>query len=154
MPTPPAGSPSNCSRNACWRSESSTCPRSSRCKLVVTGPGGVLQLASPAVERTTAIGYTASAMGPELLERIRLAAARLVERGASSVYLFGSMTTGRAREDSDFDLAVAGLPPQIFFAALAEATRIIGRPVDLLALERHPELAEELFRSGELQRVA
>jgi predicted nucleotidyltransferase len=114
----------------------------------------VLQLASPAVERTKAIGYTASAMGPELLERIRLAAARLVERGASSVYLFGSMTTGRAREDSDVDLAVVGLPPQIFFAALAEATRIIGRPVDLLALERHPELAEELFRSGELQRVA
>lgn len=112
------------------------------------------QPASPVVERMSASGYLANAMSADLYERIRLAAARLVERGASSVYLFGSMSTGRAREDSDVDLAVAGLPPQIFFAALAEVTRIIGRPVDLLALERHPQLAEELFRSGELQRVA
>lgn len=86
--------------------------------------------------------------------RILEAAQRLIERGASAVYLFGSVSTGRLREDSDVDLAVAGLPPQVFFSALAEAMRVIGRPVDLLALERHPELAESLFRAGELRRVA
>jgi predicted nucleotidyltransferase len=93
-------------------------------------------------------------MDPDLERRIQDAAAHLVERGATEVYLFGSATTGRLREDSDIDLAVAGLPPQVFFAALAETMRIIGRPVDLLALERHPTLAAELFRSGELKRVA
>lgn len=77
-----------------------------------------------------------------------------MELGAKEVYVFGSATTGRMRQDSDVDLAVGGLPPEVFFAALAEAMQIVGRPVDLLALERHPTLAAELFRSGELLRVA
>ncbi len=59
--------------------------------------------------------------------RIPEAAKRLIERGATAVYMFGSVATGRSREE---------------------------RPVDLLALECHPELAESLFRAGELRRVA
>jgi predicted nucleotidyltransferase len=46
-------------------------------------------------------------------------AALLKAAGAREVYVFGSVTEGRAREGSDIDLAVAGLPPAIFFATMA-----------------------------------
>lgn len=93
-------------------------------------------------------------MDADLSQRIRAAATLLMSRGATEVYLFGSVATGRLRDDSDVDLAVVGLPPEVFFRAMAEASRIVGRPVDLLALDRQPAIAASLRRSGELQRVA
>ncbi|HZN40958.1 MAG TPA: nucleotidyltransferase domain-containing protein [Planctomycetota bacterium] len=92
-------------------------------------------------------------MNHELEQRIRSAAKRLRERGAKEVYLFGSAVTGQLRDDSDVDLGVIGLPATLFFRAMAEATRIVGRPVDLLALDRGDDIANSLLRSGELQRV-
>jgi predicted nucleotidyltransferase len=77
-------------------------------------------------------------MDEALRIRIREAAQRLRERGAVAVYLFGSARSGRMREDSDVDLAVSKLPAETFFRAMAEASRIVGRPVDLLALEQLP----------------
>lgn len=40
--------------------------------------------------------------------------------------VFGSMAEGRAREDSGVDLAVAGLPPEKFFATMARLTDLFG----------------------------
>ena len=91
---------------------------------------------------------------PRLLERIREGAQLLRARGATAVYVFGSVTRGHLREDSDIDLAVTGLPPEIFFKTMAEVARIIGRPVDLVALDRDDAVARSLFASGELQHVA
>jgi len=93
-------------------------------------------------------------MDQQFRDRIQEAAQLLRKRGATAVYLFGSVVHGTLREDSDVDLAVTGLPPEVFFRAMAEAARIIGRPVDLVALDRDDEVASSLYRSGELQRVA
>ena len=49
-------------------------------------------------------------MDAELQQRIRDAAARLREHGATAVYLFGSSVRGPLRDDSDIDFAVTGLP--------------------------------------------
>ena len=96
----------------------------------------------------------AKAVDTDLSQKIQEAASLLVKRGATAVFLFGSAASGSLRDDSDIDLAVTGLPPEIFFRAMAEASRIVGRPVDLVSLDRADEVAESLRRSGELHRVA
>ncbi len=92
-------------------------------------------------------------MDPLLETRIRQAASRLKERGAREVYVFGSVLTEDFRADSDIDLGVIGLPPELFFRAMAEVSRIVRRPVDLVALDRDDEVSRSLWRSGDLQRV-
>jgi predicted nucleotidyltransferase len=67
------------------------------------------------------------------------AALALRGHGARRVLLFGSMTTGRATEASDVDLAVEGLAPERYFAALADVMAIVAGPVDLVRLEEAPE---------------
>jgi predicted nucleotidyltransferase len=93
-------------------------------------------------------------MDADLRSRIAMAARRLMDYGATAVYLFGSAATGSMREDSDVDMAVAGLPPASFFRAMSDASRIVGRPVDLLALDRGDDIAESLASSGELEPVS
>jgi predicted nucleotidyltransferase len=64
-------------------------------------------------------------MQPDLKDRIQKAAKRLMEHGATAVYVFGSVVKGGMRDDSDVDMAVRGLPPSVFFKAMADASRII-----------------------------
>ena len=89
-------------------------------------------------------------MHPDLKIRIHRAAKHLIGRGATAVYLFGSMAKGRNRDVSDVDLAVTGLPPAEFFSAMSEASRIVGREVDLFDLDVDTEVARSLRTSGEL----
>jgi len=93
-------------------------------------------------------------MDAELQQRIRDAAARLREHGATAVYLFGSSVRGPMRDDSDIDLAVTGLPARVFFKAVADASRIVGRSVDVVELDRGEEVAEALRRFEGLLQVA
>ena len=94
-----------------------------------------------------------AAMEAALQQRIRDAAARLREHGATAVYLFGSSVRGPLRDDSDIDLAVTGLPARVFFKAVAEASRIVGRSVDVVELDRGGEVAEALRRFEGLELV-
>jgi predicted nucleotidyltransferase len=65
-----------------------------------------------------------------------LAAANLLRgMGAARVFIFGSAITGGLRTDSDIDLAVTGLPSQVYFAAVSKASDLLGRPVDLVDLD-------------------
>ncbi|OGG51488.1 MAG: hypothetical protein A3F84_08670 [Candidatus Handelsmanbacteria bacterium RIFCSPLOWO2_12_FULL_64_10] len=81
------------------------------------------------------------------------AAAALRAAGAREVYVFGSAASGTTREDSDVDLAVSGLPPQVFFKAMGEAGDILRRPVDLIDLDEENPFTQYLKEEGELQRV-
>jgi predicted nucleotidyltransferase len=87
----------------------------------------------------------------ELLTR---GAALLKLAGAREVYIFGSVATGRAREGSDVDLAVSGLPPESFFATLARLGDLFERPVDLVDLDRTSPFTNYLKAKGVLRRVA
>ena len=83
-----------------------------------------------------------------------LAAANLLQRmGATQVYVFGSLTKNSLRPDSDIDIAVRGLPPSAYFAAVSKASDILGRNVDLVDLDDPTPLVLHLIRSGELVRV-
>lgn len=73
--------------------------------------------------------------------------------GAREVYLFGSAAKGTLGENSDVDMAVSGLPPEVFFRAMARASRALGRPLDLINLDRDNPFTRFLKVEGELRRV-
>lgn len=85
-----------------------------------------------------------------LLQR---AVTALKSAGAREVYLFGSAAKGALREESDVDMAVSGLPPEVFFRAMAQASRALGRPLDLINLDRDNLFTRYLVEEGELRRV-
>jgi predicted nucleotidyltransferase len=91
---------------------------------------------------------------PQEDERIRHAAAILRQFGATEVFLFGSAASGIMRPDSDVDMAVSGLPPQVFFRAMAQAEKVLARTLDLVALDEQTPFADHLRRKGRLHRVA
>jgi uncharacterized protein len=93
-------------------------------------------------------------MSESLKESIVRAAAALKDLGAREVYVFGSAASGRFSDHSDVDLAVLGLPPELFFKAMALASDILGREVDLICLEDDNPITRYLREEGELQRVA
>jgi predicted nucleotidyltransferase len=84
---------------------------------------------------------------------IQKAVAELKAAGAREVYLFGSAAKGVLRGHSDVDMAVSGLPPEVFFRAVAKASRASGRPVDLIDLDEDNPFTRYLKDEGELQRV-
>jgi predicted nucleotidyltransferase len=93
-------------------------------------------------------------MNPGLGPLIEKAAAALKAAGAREVYLFGSTARGIMRENSDVDQAVSGLPPEVFFRAMAAAHDALGRPLDLIDLDEDNPFTRYLKDEGELQRVA
>ena len=92
-------------------------------------------------------------MAEDLKQLIAKAAEALRAAGAKEVYLFGSAATGRFGEGSDVDLAVAGLPPERFFPAMARAARILDRSLDLVDLDEDNPFTHYLREEGELIRV-
>ncbi|MDZ4853249.1 MAG: nucleotidyltransferase domain-containing protein [Nitrospirota bacterium] len=68
--------------------------------------------------------------------------------------LFGSLATGRNRNDSDLDLAVASttpLDPQIRIQLIEELAVGLGRPVDLIDLaQTHGPLLQQILTKGRL----
>lgn len=92
-------------------------------------------------------------METELTSLIEKAAAALKAAGAREVYLFGSASTGKLRPDSDVDMAVSGLPPEVFFGAMAAAHEALRRPVDLIDLDLDNPFTRYLKTKGKLVRV-
>ena len=87
-------------------------------------------------------------------EAVLSAANLLRSMGASQVFVFGSLVRGELRPDSDIDIAVSGLPANVYFSAVSRASDILGRPVDLLDLDDDTPLVRHLLGSGELVRVS
>jgi hypothetical protein len=50
-------------------------------------------------------------------------------------------------------MAVSGLPPEVFFRAMAAAHDALGRPLDLVDLDDDNDFTRYLKEEGELQRV-
>jgi len=66
--------------------------------------------------------------------------------------LFGSMATDQARNDSDLDIAVASSSPltaQTHIAIIEGLALVVGRPVDLIDLDRiHNPLLQQILTKG------
>ena len=92
-------------------------------------------------------------MTDDLSKRVKKAADTLIAAGASEVYIFGSAVTGEMRHDSDIDLAVSGLPNEVFFQAMADLKSVLERPLDLIDLDEETPFTNYLKEEGELLSV-
>lgn len=73
----------------------------------------------------------------------------LVARGATRIWLFGSLAWGGAHESSDIDLATEGLAADELLRAQGELLCAAPAPVDLVRLEEAPpELAARVRADG------
>lgn len=84
---------------------------------------------------------------------IEKATAVLKAAGASEVYVFGSAANAKMHADSDVDIAVSGLPPELFFRAMSDAERALGLPLDLIDLDEDSPFTRYLKLEGDLRRV-
>jgi len=95
-----------------------------------------------------------AARAREARARLPAAVACLVALGATKVILFGSLLYGALQERSDVDLAVEGLPKEVYWRALMEVSDALGRDVDLVPFEEAlPSLAARIARVGEVLHV-
>jgi predicted nucleotidyltransferase len=92
-------------------------------------------------------------MTDEMNRLVDKAASALKAAGAKEVYVFGSASKGKIHPKSDIDMAVSGLPPEVFFRAMAKASRALGRPIDLIDLDEDNPFTRYLKKEGELERV-
>jgi predicted nucleotidyltransferase len=92
-------------------------------------------------------------MTDELSRLVEKAASALKAAGAKEVYVFGSASKERMRPNSDVDMAVSGLPPEVFFRAMAAAHDALGCPLDLVDLDEDNDFTRYLKSKGELLRV-
>ena len=56
----------------------------------------------------------------------------LKEHGCKSVYLFGSLVTGKIHENSDIDIGIKGLPPEKFFRVYSDLYFNLNNKLDLV----------------------
>ena len=69
---------------------------------------------------------------------------------ANKIILFGSLAKGTFHQDSDIDLAVAGIEPSQYFKALAQVNSISDRWIDLKPLESlEPHFLKRVLETGE-----
>lgn len=94
-----------------------------------------------------------SSISKDLNRLVQEAAAALKASGAREVYVFGSTASGTLKDKSDVDLAVSGLSPALFFRAMAKASMVLDRPLDLVDLDEDTPFTRYLKHEGELQRV-
>jgi len=83
-----------------------------------------------------------------------LAVKILKEAGCTEIFIFNSLATGKAREDSDIDLAIRGCPPSIFFKTWGRLLRELKHTVNLVDLDSKEPYGKYLEKRGELKRVA
>jgi len=93
-------------------------------------------------------------MTKTLNEAIQDAAKTLRSFGATEVYLFGSRVTGEDTGESDVDLAVRGLPDEVYYHAIAIASLALPVPLDVISLDDPGPFTNYLLAQGGLQRVA
>ena len=74
-------------------------------------------------------------MTDEMKGLVDKAASALKAAEAKEVCVFGSASKGKMRPNSDVDIAVSGLPPEVFFRAMAAAHDALGCPLDLVDLD-------------------
>lgn len=80
--------------------------------------------------------------------------AALRAAGSKDIYLFGSLTSGTAGDESDIDLAVTGLPANRFFEIYSQVARSLTHELDLVDLDHEEEFATFLKRTNRLVRIA
>ncbi|WP_010258097.1 nucleotidyltransferase family protein [Treponema primitia] len=87
------------------------------------------------------------------LDDIKKATNLLKNEGCKSVFLFGSMVTGKIHENSDIDIGIKGLPPEFFFKAYSKLYMNLSNEIDLVDFDMDNEFYNLLERLGEVVEI-
>jgi len=90
---------------------------------------------------------------PKYRKDIEAAKSLLKGEGCRSVYLFGSLATGKEHDNSDIDIGIKGLPKGKFFATCAKIYLALDNDIDIVDFDKNTELYSLLHRHGEVVEI-
>jgi len=77
----------------------------------------------------------------------------LKEEGCQSIYLFGSLVTGKNHNDSDIDIGIKGLPKGKFFETCAKVYFAMDNDIDIVDFDKNFDFYTMLDRIGEVKQI-
>ena len=77
----------------------------------------------------------------------------LKEEGCTSIFLFGSLATGKYSDSSDIDLGIMGLPPQKYIRTYSKLNNIMENEFDLVDFDENNDLYNLLNSIGEVVEI-
>jgi len=77
----------------------------------------------------------------------------LKKEGCKTVFLFGSMVTGKIHDNSDIDIGVKGLPPEKFFKVYSKLYMNLDNEFHLVDFDCDNDFFSLLERLGEVVEV-
>ena len=77
----------------------------------------------------------------------------LKNEGCQSIYLFGSLVTGKIHQNSDIDIGIKGLPPEKFIRVYAKLDNNLSNTVDLVDFDENDKFYNLLNSLGEIVEI-
>jgi predicted nucleotidyltransferase len=84
---------------------------------------------------------------------IEIATDLLKKEGCQSIYLFGSLVTGKTHDESDIDIGIRGLPKGKFFEVYSRLYFDLENKIDLVNFDANSDFYLMLNRIGELVQI-
>ena len=84
---------------------------------------------------------------------IKMATKLLKKEGCQSIFLFGSLVTGKNHDESDIDIGIKGLPKGKFFETCAKVYFAIDNDVDIVDFDSNVGLYNILNKQGEVIKI-
>jgi len=84
---------------------------------------------------------------------IEIAKDLLKKEGCQSIYLFGSLVTGKNHNKSDIDIGIKGLPKGKFFETCARVYFAINNNIDIVDFDNNADFYTLLTRQGEVVEI-
>ena len=89
----------------------------------------------------------------EYRKDIDIAASFLKNEGCQSIYLFGSLVTGKVHQNSDIDIGIKGLPPEKFIRVYAKLGNSVSNTIDLVDFDENDKFYNLLNSIGEIVKI-
>jgi predicted nucleotidyltransferase len=77
----------------------------------------------------------------------------LKNEGCQSIYLFGSLITGKIHQNSDIDIGIKGLPPEKFIRVYAKLDKNLSNNLDLVDFDENEEFYNLLNSLKEIVEI-
>jgi predicted nucleotidyltransferase len=77
----------------------------------------------------------------------------LKNEGCKSIYLFGSLVTGKNRDGSDIDIGIKGLPKGKFFEVCSKVYFTVDNDIDIVDFDHNEDFYSLLDRLGEVVEI-
>ncbi|MCL1865680.1 MAG: nucleotidyltransferase domain-containing protein [Spirochaetes bacterium] len=84
---------------------------------------------------------------------IEIAISILKNEGCQSIYLFGSLVTGKNHDGSDIDIGIKGLPKGKFFEVYSKLYFDLENNIDLVNFDANSDFYSMLDRIGEVIQI-